>query len=168
MVSASRSIYLADPESIDIITLYEIPTVSFPALGLTHSCRAFIDPLNLCGSSHNLAKLTYIHALCVVPHSLLPTVHRSTQYVCFIITGYPHTIFLPASSINYNIIRIPFRHHAPCGRMMRMGCSPSSFPISPHGDWVDLQIHSEAVKQRLWRRTGRPYRCEVGDLLGRR
>jgi hypothetical protein len=36
---------------IDIIALYEMDTLSFPALGLTLSCEAFIDPYNLCGSS---------------------------------------------------------------------------------------------------------------------
>jgi hypothetical protein len=35
-----------------------------------HSCRAFIDQRNVCGSSRNLAEPSYIHAIWVVPHSL--------------------------------------------------------------------------------------------------
>jgi hypothetical protein len=48
--SATGSIYLEDPGVDRHISLFEIHTVSFPALGLLHSCRAFIDPGNFCGS----------------------------------------------------------------------------------------------------------------------
>jgi len=69
--SATESIYLGD-SGVDITSLYEIRTPSFPALGLTHSCGAFINPRNLCGSSLSLASL-----------------HRSTQFVWFLMAGSP-------------------------------------------------------------------------------
>jgi hypothetical protein len=55
------------PGQIDIILLYnEIHTLSFPAHGPMHSCLAFIDPHNLCGSSCTLAQPSSIHPSCVV------------------------------------------------------------------------------------------------------
>jgi len=39
------------PGYIDIISLYKIHSLSFPAPGRMHSWQAFMDPPNLCGSS---------------------------------------------------------------------------------------------------------------------
>jgi len=38
--------------------------------------------------SYTLAELSSIHAVYVVPHALLPSVHRSTKFVRFIMAGY--------------------------------------------------------------------------------
>jgi hypothetical protein len=51
----------------DIISLYEIHTLSLPAPGLMHYCRASL-----------------MYAICVDPHALLLTIHRSMQLVWFI------------------------------------------------------------------------------------
>jgi len=57
-----RAVYIWDtPGLIYIISLYKIQTLSFPALGLIHCCRAFIDP-------PSLAIRSWIHAICVVHH----------------------------------------------------------------------------------------------------
>jgi len=43
-------------------------TPSVTAIGLMHSCRAVIDPCNMWGSFHTLAKDSRIHAISVVCH----------------------------------------------------------------------------------------------------
>jgi hypothetical protein len=56
---------------------------------LTHSSSALIDPLYLCGSSSTLAECSWMYAICVVPHALLPRIHGSTQFVWIIMPRYP-------------------------------------------------------------------------------
>jgi hypothetical protein len=99
---------------------------------LTHSCEAFIDPCNLCGSSWP-GILSYL------------------------------TLFLRSSSQNRSFSRIPFGYHARCGGVFMMGCLPSSSTVSPHRDRVNLEMHSEAVTERVWR----PESSEFGDTLDR-
>jgi hypothetical protein len=43
-----------------------------------------------------------------------------------------------------------------------MGCLPSSLTVSPTRDQVNLEMHSEAVIERVWR----PESSEFGDTLG--
>ena len=50
---------LSNGEYWDIISLCEIRSVSFSALGPTHSCQACIYRHNLCGSSRTLAEPSY-------------------------------------------------------------------------------------------------------------
>jgi hypothetical protein len=40
--------------------------------------------------------------------------------------------------------------------VLMMGCLPSSSTVSPDGDQVNSEIHSEAVMERVWRCTWRP------------
>ena len=67
----------------------------------THSCRVFIDPRNLCGSSR-LGTLSY-----------------------------PLTLFLRSSSQNRSFSRIPFGCRGRCGGVLMMGSLPSSSAVSP-------------------------------------
>jgi hypothetical protein len=49
---------------------------------LKHSCRAFIDPRNFHCSSRNLADPSTIHAICVVPHTLVANdIFSTSSYV---------------------------------------------------------------------------------------
>ena len=92
----------------------------------TDSCPAFIDPRNLCGSSW-------------------PGIH-----------SYPLTLYLHCSSQNCCFSRMPFGCVARCGGMLMIGCLPASSTISPHRDRVNLQMHFEAVIDRVGRCTWRP------------
>jgi len=49
-----------------------------------------------------------------------------------------------------------------------MGCLPSSSSVSPHGDQVNLEVHSEAVIEQVWRYTWRLWLSEFGDAHGGR
>jgi len=71
-----------------------------------HSRQAFVDPRNMWGSSW-------------------PG-----------IPSYPLTLFLRSSSQTHSFSRIPCGCHARCGRMLSMGCPPSSSTKSPHRDRV--------------------------------
>ena len=108
---------------IDIISWYEIHTPSFPALRLMYSCRAFGDPCNLCSSSWPGIPL------------------------------YPLTLFLHSLSQDCFFSRMPFGWHARCGGLSIMGCLPSTSSVSQHRDGVNLEMHSEALIERVSRYT---------------
>jgi hypothetical protein len=93
---------------------------------LTHSCQAFIDLRNLCGS-------------------LWPGIPSN-----------PLTLFLRSSSQNRSCSRIPFGCHARCSRVLMMDCLLSSSTVSPHRDRVNSELHSEAVIEQVWRCIRRP------------
>jgi len=82
---------------------------------LTHSCQAFIDPPNLCGSSW-------------------PG-----------IPWCPLTLFLCFSSKNHSFSGMPFGSHVGCGGVLMIGSPLSSSCISPHRDWVNVEMQSGAV-----------------------
>ena len=91
----------------------------------------------------------------VDPHALLQSVHRSTQFVWFIMAGYPFVSSHPLPTLlelePLCPTNSPFRYHAKCRRVLMMGCLPSRSTDSPHHDRVNLEMHSEAVVDRLWR-----------------
>jgi len=92
---------------------------------LTDTSAVFIDPCNLCSS-------------------LWP----GTSW-------YTLTIFLHSSSQNHYFSKIAFRCIVRCGRMLIMGCLPSSATISPHRDGVNRVMHFEAVVEVICRWTCR-------------
>jgi len=55
-----------------------------------------------------------------------------------------------------------------CGRLLMMGCLPSSSTVSPHPYRVNLEMHSEAANEGVWRFTWRPESRELGDTRGGR
>jgi len=52
--------------------------------------------------------------------------------------------------------------------VLMMGCLPSSCTVSPHRDRLNLEMHSEAVMEQVWRYTWRLQSREFGDALGGR
>jgi len=85
-------------------------------------------------------------------HALLPTFHRSKQFVWFIMVGilsYPLTLLLCYLSQNHSSSQIPFRCHARCARLLMMGCLHSSSSVLQHHG-VSFEMHSKAVIKRVW------------------
>jgi hypothetical protein len=113
------------PRLIDIIAIYKIHKLSFPASCHMQSCQAFIDPPNLCGS-------------------LSP-----------VISSYPPTLFLRSSSQNPAVWRTRFRCYARCCRAWMKVWLPSCSAISPHHDRVRLVIHSMVLIEYVWSCTWR-------------
>ena len=97
-----------------------------------HSCWAFGDPCNFCGSSWP------------VNHS------------------YPLTLFLCFSSQNCSFSRTAIGCHVSCSGVLMMSCLLSSSSISPHRDHLNLEINSNAVIEQVWRYTWRPWSCQLG------
>jgi len=95
-------------------------THAFFPCSWSHPCWAFIDPHNLCGSSW-------------------PG-----------IPSYPLTLFLHSSSQNRSFSWILFGCYARCSGVLMMGCLPSSSTILPQRDWVNLEMHSEAIIVQTW------------------
>jgi len=91
----------------------------------------------------------------VDPHALSQSVHRSTQFVWFIMAGYPFISSHPLPTLlelePLVPTNSPFGYHATYGGVLMMGCMPSSSTVSPHRDRVNLEVHSEAVIERVWR-----------------
>jgi len=114
-----------------------------------HSCRAFIDPRNLCGFSRTICQAF------IDPHNLCGSSWPG-------IPSYPVTLFLRSLSQNHSFSLIPFGCPARCSGVLMMGCLPSSSTVSPHRDWVNLEMHSEAVIMPVWRCLGSPRWCELG------
>ena len=82
-------------------------------------------------------------------HTPLPSFHRSTHFVWFIMAKYPII-----SSHSLPTLLEPewlFLRHARCGGVVMMGCLPSSSTFSPHHDRVNIGMHSEAVIVQTWR-----------------
>jgi len=112
---------------------------------------------------------------CIIPsslsHTLLPSIHRSTHHVWFLAhscqvftdpgnscgsswLGNPWcqlTLSQCSLSQNHSFSRMPFGSHVGCGRVSMMGCMPSSSSVSPHCDWVNVELHSRAVIEWVWR-----------------
>jgi len=61
---------------IDIISLYKIQTLSFPAFGPMHSCRAFKDPSNWCGSFYGQATFHSLWSSCCAPRARIALSHQ--------------------------------------------------------------------------------------------
>jgi len=130
--------------------------------------------------SHTLAELLYIHTIRAVPHTLLPSVHRSTQFLWFIMTGYPlisshplPTLLRPEPLFLQNSRQTP-------GVARRRGddglsaCWLHRFTTSLSSElrdalrvhhWVSLEMHLEVVMVGVGRYTWGPWSCEVGDTL---
>jgi len=90
-------------------------------------------------------------------HALLPSFRRSTQFVWFIMAGYPFVSSHPLSTLLLEPLFLTNSLRIPCdiGGVLMMGCLPSSSTVSPHRDRVNLEMHSEAVIERIWRYTWR-------------
>jgi len=88
---------------------------------LIHSCQAFIDPRIICGSSWPDIPL------------------------------YPATLFIPSLCQNGLFWKIIFECYARCSGVLMMCCQPSSSTVSPHLDWVNLDMCFKAVIVRTWR-----------------
>jgi len=138
MDSATGSIYLADPgvdrhhriirnrHSFFPSSWSHTPLPSFHRSTqfvwlLTHSYQAFIEPLNLCGSSQ-------------------PG-----------IPSYPLNVSLRLSSQNGSFLRIVIGCYARCGGVLMMSWLTSSSTVSPHRDRVNLKMHSDALIVGTWR-----------------
>ena len=133
MHSATGNISFGDP-GVDRHHLIIRNTQSiFPSSWSHALLPSFVDPRNLCGSSW--------------PR----------------IPSYSFTSFLPSPSQNRSFSWIPCGYHARCGGVLLMGCLPSSSTVAPHHDRVNLEMHSEAVIERVWRYTWRPSSSEFGD-----
>ena len=107
------------------------------------------------------------HSICPSSwfHALLPSFHRSMQFVRFLkhscqtfidpgdlcrsswagILSYPVTLCLRSSSQNCSFYRNPFRCHARCGRVLKMSSLPSRSTVSPHCDRVNSELLSKAA-----------------------
>jgi len=114
-------------------------------------------------------------------HALLPSFHRSRQFVSFLryfyqafkdpsnlcgsvwlcIPVYPHILVLCSSSRSGSWGSILFGYYARCGRVLMMGCRPYSSTISPHRDQRNFEMHSKAVFEWLCRCTLRTWSTEL-------
>jgi len=106
---------------------------------------------------HPILKITHSIFPNTRSHALLPSFHRSKQFVQFIMVGiasYPLTLFVRSSSQNRLFSQIPFGYHARCARVLMTECLRSSSSILQHHE-VSLEMHSEAVIERVWRYTWR-------------
>lgn len=132
--------------------------------------------------SLTLAEHSQIHALCVVPHALLSSVHRFTQCVGFHIhscqalidspnqcgsswpgiPSYPLPFFLHTSSQNGSFPRILFRCCATCGRVLLIGCESSNYTFSPYSDYVSIETNCKVLIMRTWRQQS----CLLQNTLG--
>jgi len=132
---------------------------------------------------HLIIRNTHSIFLTSWSHALLPSFHRSTQFVWFLTNScqafidprnlcgsswpgthsYPLTLFLCSSSQNRSFSRIPSGCHGRCGGVLMMGFLPFSSTDSPHPDRMNSEIHSEAVIERVWRCTWRPQSSMLGD-----
>jgi len=77
-------------------------------------------------------------------HALLPSLHRSTQFVWFImgIPSHALTLFQCSSSENHSFSQIPFGCRVRCGTVMIMSSLPSSSSVWPRCDRLNLGMHS--------------------------
>jgi hypothetical protein len=101
-----------------------------------------------------LVELLQIQAICVDPYAIFRRVHRSTQFVWFIMGGYPFISVHPLPTLFLLTLifhrKSHFGCHARCNGVSMMGCLPSSFSLSPHCDRVNLEMLSEALIKRVW------------------
>ena len=100
----------------------------------------------------------------------LPSIHRSTQFVWFIIAGYPcrssHPLPMLLELEPLFPTNSPCGYHARCGRVLMVGYLPSSSTVSPHHDRVNFETHSTGVMEWVWKYTWRLWSSEFGDALG--
>ena len=106
-----------------------------------HHCRAFVDPHNFCISSHPLLMLLEPEPLFLTNSLRMPCeVRRSVD------DGVSAFQLQRFSTPWSSELRDALRGH----------------------DRASLEIHLEAVIERVWRCTGRPWQSGVGDALGGR
>jgi len=124
-----------------------------------HSCRA-----------------SWIDAICETPHALLPTIHRSTHCVWFIMAGYPIVSSHPLPMlleqemlILMDSLQIPCDarqsvHDRLSGLLFDHFTTPWS---SEHGDAprgcnrASFEMHLSATIERVWRCTFSWWWCEL-------
>jgi len=115
-------------------------------------------------------------------HALLPSFHRSTQFVWFLthscqalidpcnlcgsswigIPSYPLTLFLHSLIQNRSFSRIPVRFHVRCSEMWIMGCLRSGSTVSLHRNRLNLVTDFETVLEQLRRCTSKPQWSKLG------
>jgi len=121
---------------------------------------------------HRIIRNTHFFFPSSWSHAPLPSFHGSTQFVWFIMAGYPFISSHPLPTLlelePLFPTNSPFGYHARCGGVLMMGCLPSSSTVSPHHDRVNLEMHSEAVIELVWTYTWRLRSSEFGDAPGGR
>ena len=108
-------------------------------------------------------------------HALLPSYHRSTQFVWFLthfcqafidqrnsgcswspnLKLFPLTCFVQTSHQNHSIPRCLFWCYSKCGRILIMSALHTRFAIWLHCDQVCLEMYLEAIIEWVLRCTGR-------------
>ena len=131
-----------------------------------HSCRAFIDPRNLCGSSRPGKPITSLSQNCSFPRIPIGCRERCS--------GVLMMDSLPSSSVvSPHRDRASWEMHfeAVIERVWRCTSSQRSSELRDAlagPDRASLEMYLEAVIERVRRCTWRPSSCELGDALGGR
>jgi len=112
------------------------------------------------GNTHSIFPSSWSHAL-------WPRVHTSTQFVLFILAGYPFISSHPLSTLlEPEPLYLKHSLWMPCEvwRSVDDGCVPSSSTGSPHSDRVNVDMHFMAVIKWVWRCTWRQSWSEIEDM----
>jgi len=135
---------------IDIFSLYEIHSLSFPALGPIYFCRALMNPRNLSGSWW---PVTLSYTFTVVRHYSSPNCSFSqSAFGCHeSSTVSPHR----------NRASLEMHQKATIVQSLRLKSNRFGFTHGGRGT-VYLEMHSEAVIEQVWKCIWGRWSCKLG------